>query len=262
MDQELVSVSPEWLARLVSEMSGQAPVHAQRALAYTAPFFAWALDEGLIQQSPIAHIGREKARPPRDRILSLEEVRRVWAASIALARPFGPAVQLLILTAAFRDDVAALRLAELSGVGPNWIWRPNNRAMGEGGFDIPLSSAAVQVLENQLSLRLPGSDFVFSTTGTTPISGWSRAKRRLDGIIASQVIDAVPLHPWRFNDLRQSFAVHSRETRGINPIVVERCLGRISGIVTPLGREWAASPNILTEHRDALERWAAAVTAI
>ena len=188
-------------------------------------------------------------------------MRRVWIASIALGHPFGAAIQLLILTAAFRDDVAALRVSELSGVGPNWNWRPNSRTMGEGGLDIPLSRSAAEVLEGQLSLRPPGSDFVFSTTGTTPISGWSRAKRRLDGIIASRVINAAPVHPWRLNDLRLSFAVHAREVLGINPVVVERCLGRISGIANPLGREWAASRSILTEHRDALELWAAAVTA-
>ena len=63
-DEELASVSRERLEALISQMSAQAPVHAQRAQAYAAPFFAWALEAGFIQQNPLARIWRERARPP------------------------------------------------------------------------------------------------------------------------------------------------------------------------------------------------------
>jgi integrase len=43
---------------------------------------------------------------------------------------------------------------------------------------IPLSRAAWDLI--QAAPRLAGSKFVFTTTGNTPISGWSRAKAKID----------------------------------------------------------------------------------
>ena len=133
--------------------------------------------------------------------------------------------------------------------------------MGGSQLTVPLPRAAAHLLENCLRSRPPGSDLVFSTTGATGISGWSKAKRRLDGVIVGRAGGGAGLPPWRLNDLRASFAAISRDVLGTNPMVVERCLGRISGIANPVGREWAASEGIIDEHREALERWASAVTA-
>jgi hypothetical protein len=43
-----------------------------------------------------------------------------------------------------------------------------------------------------------GEGFVFTTTGRSPVSGWSKTKRRLD--------EAMKIPPWRLHDLRRTAA--------------------------------------------------------
>jgi integrase len=70
--------------------------------------------------------------------------------------------------------------------------------------------------------RIKGCEFVFTTDGRTPISGFSTFKLKFD--IACGVKD------WRLHDLRRtSRSLMSRA--GINPDIAERCLGHaITGI--------------------------------
>jgi hypothetical protein len=104
---------------------------------------------------------------------------------------------------------------------------------------------------------MPGSNLLFSTTGATPISGWSRAKRRLDAQIEQQ--SSHQLEPWRLNDLRSSFEHIVQQDCGRDRLVVERCLGRISAFTDPLSREWASSDAMQSEVDAALAAWATLV---
>ena len=91
--------------------------------------------------------------------------------------------------------------------------------------------------------HIAGSDFVFTTTGTTPISGWSRAKDKL-GDVAS----------WRIHDLRRTTATGLQRLGTALP-VTESILGHVAGsragIVGIYQRHDYAD-----EKRAALEEWA------
>jgi integrase len=255
--EDLRALSTEALAALIERMAVGAPVHAQRAHAYAAPFLKWAEEQGLIADRPLAPLARPPQSVRRDRRLSIAEVRTVWLAAAGLSRPFGPAIGLLLLTAAYRDDVGALRVSELArDARASWTWRPRARATAEGGLAIPLPPAAVRLIKEVLDHRKPGADFVLGATGATPLSGWSQAKRRLDGLIQKRDPEATPMAPWRLNDLRATFAAHAADELAIDPQVIERCLGRVSGYASPIAKEWAGSEAMLGEHRSALERWA------
>lgn len=260
--RDIRDISAAVFDELIQKMGANAPVHASRAQAYAAPFFRWATQTDLIDEQPLAQLAPPRPQPRRERVLGLAEIRFIWSAAGALGHPFGPAIRLLMLTAAYREDVAAMRISELSGgPGSDWSWRPSARAREKGDVEIPLPGPAVGLIQDRLEARKPGSDFVFSTTGETPISGWSRAKRRLDVIVHARAKGPAPMAPWRLNDLRASFAALSREILATDPLVVERCLGRVSGYTSPLEKEWAASQGMRREHRLALARWADLVTS-
>jgi integrase len=71
-------------------------------------------------------------------------------------------------------------------------------------------------------------DFVFSTTGETSISGFSRAKARLDAAIAearakAAATESTPLGPWRLHDLRRT-AASTLARLGFDTIAIDKLL--------------------------------------
>ncbi len=111
---------------------------------------------------------------------------------------------------------------------------------------MPLPKLALDIL-NSIP-RFLNSDYVFTTTGTSPISGFGRLKRRLDEHVGLDAPD------WRFHDLRRTMATGMAELR-VAPHIIEAVLNHQSGIVSGV----AAVYNLhlyLDEKLEALELWA------
>jgi integrase len=82
-----------------------APIQANRLVAALRRFFGWAVERGLLGASPMASLKPPSAEAHRDRVLSDDELRAVWLAADEIGYPFGPAVQLMILTGQRRSEV-------------------------------------------------------------------------------------------------------------------------------------------------------------
>ena len=91
-----------------------------------------------------------------------------------------------MLTAARRDEIGGLRWSELNQAGTE-IRLEGERTKNGEPRTIPLSAAAQAVI-NTLP-RIAGGDFVFTTTGKTSVSGWSRAKRNIDKGMLSRPVN-------------------------------------------------------------------------
>ncbi len=187
----------------------------------------------------------------RDRALADGELGAVWRAAERLGWPFGPAVRLLILTAARRDEIGALRWSEIHG---NAIHLPAERSKSGEERIIPLSPTAVELIAT-----LPRSGLhVFTTNGSRAVSGWSKAKRALDAAVAE--INGSPLEPWRTHDLRRTIATNLQRL-GVGLQTVESILGHVggsrAGIVGVYQRH-----RYQAEMRAALETWAGEVDRI
>jgi integrase len=100
--------------------------------------------------------------------------------------------------------------------------------------------------------RFLGSDYVFTTTGNTSISGFSRAKRR--------VYAAVATTDWRTHDLRRT-AASGMARLGVPPHVVEKVLNHKSGIISGVAAVYNRY-GYEKEKREALERWADHLTRL
>ena len=92
-------------------------------------------------------------------------------------------------------------------------------------------------------------DLVFTTTGTTPISGWAMIKRRLDA--------AMKIPAWRLHDLRRTAATGMAEI-GIAPHIVEAALNHISGAKAGVAGTYNRAA-YAAEKKAALKRWASHV---
>jgi integrase len=160
---------------------------------------------------------RKPQERERDRILNDEELRAVWKTAETFPSPWGQFIRFLLLCACRRSEASAMTWGELSK--DNWTI-PRERYKTGAEVTLPLSSAAMKVLAE--IPRIEGCDFVFTTDGRTPISGFSTFKLKFD--------IACGVKGWRIHDLRRS-ARSLLSRAGVNSDIAERCLGHaISGI--------------------------------
>jgi integrase len=143
---------------------------ARRLHSHLHRLFRWAVGRGILEVNPMADLPKPGKAVKRDRVLTGAELRAAWKAAEKTAWPFGPAIRLLILTAARREEIGALRWSEIHG---NEIRIPGERSKTGEPRIIPLSAAAAELVG-----ALPRTaEHVFTTNGTTAIGGWSKAKR-------------------------------------------------------------------------------------
>jgi integrase len=160
---------------------------------------------------------RKPEERERDRILNDDELRAVWKTAEVFPSPWGQFIRFLLLTACRRSEASAMTWGELAN--GNWTI-PAVRYKTGTEVTLPLSSAATKVLAE--IPRIEGCEFVFTTDGRAPISGFSTFKLKFD--IACGVKD------WRLHDLRRS-ARSLLSRAGVNSDIAERCLGHaIAGV--------------------------------
>jgi len=127
-----------------------------------------------------------------------------------------------------------------------------------------------QELLSDLSSRAD-SGFVFparfvrrSTNGPRPVSGFGRAKERLDILMAEELgkvtsvegddPDAINLVPWRLHDLRRT-AASGMARLGMPIHVVEKLLNHISGSISGVAAIYNRH-SYQNEMREAAQAWA------
>jgi integrase len=157
---------------------------------------------------------RKPSEHARARVLTDDEIRRLWQAADVMPGPFGHYVKFLLLTAARRNEAAHLRWSEI--VATDWLL-PSARNKTKKDLARPLSAAALAVLTR--TPRIAGSDFVFSADGRR-LGGMARRKREID--------EASGVAGWQLHDLRRT-AKTLMARAGVAPHVSERCLGHVIG---------------------------------
>jgi integrase len=236
------------------------PIAANRTLAAVRKLFNWTLQRGIIEASPVALVEMPGAERKRERTLAPHEIRAVWAACGDLGYPFGYFFRIALATGQRRDEVACMRLVEVDDAERTWtlsseITKPDRTHV------VPLSSLALDILcEAKEAARAlfgeledgePGK-YVFTTRRDRPISGYSKAKRRLDRTIAEARSDAgLPeMGHWRIHDLRRTVGTGLGKL-GISRFIIGRVLYHADRTVTGIYDRY----EYLAEKRHALEAW-------
>jgi integrase len=228
------AVLPRWRDRMMATITRRdvieaidrvadrgAPIAARRLHAHLHRLFRWSVGRGVIAANPMTDLPKVGVETRRDRTLTDAELVAVWNAADEIGWPFGAVVKLLILTGARRNEIGALRWSEIHG---DEIRLEGERTKSNEPRSIPLSRAAAQIIESLP--HIGDSEFIFSVTGKTPVSGWSKAKGLLDAAAAKAHGRALP--DWRLHDLRRTCATVLQRL-GVNLQVIETVLGHISG---------------------------------
>jgi integrase len=254
------SITRQQIVTAFDRIALTAPIGANRSLANCQAFLNWAVGRGHIGVNPALGIPKPSPERIRERTPSLDEIVEIWRAAEEIGYPFGPAVKLLMILPMRREEVSSLRLDEMdfadfeSKAGPLWPL-PADRTKNGRALRVPLPSLACDVIRTTLSspMRPQSCDLHFSTTGETPSSGWTKAKRRLDSIIGQnrwRAGNSAAMPHWRIHDLRRSFATLACEELQIDPTVADRCLNHVGAATTStISRVYA--PNEMFEQRKA-----------
>ena len=193
------------------------PIAANRVFAALRKMFGWAETRYALTANPCDRVERPSAEVSRDRVLSDDELKSVWVAAGELDWPFGTLIQLLALTGQRLNEVAGMAWSELDLEKKLWTL-PRGRVKNDKGHEVPLSAQAIKVISSVP--KVAGRDMLFTTTGKSPISGFSKTKVTIDE--QSGVTD------WTFHDLRRTLA-SGMARLGINLPVIEKVLNHSSG---------------------------------
>jgi len=257
----LASITRHDAIKLLDKLDAKGnEVAADRTHAYLRKFFGWAVQKDYIRSSPLDNIRRDNHSNSRERVLSDSEVQWLWSAASAMEWPYGPYLRLLLLTAQRRSEVAGMRWDELAldGNDPGWLI-PGSRTKNGRDQWVPLAGNCIDILNSlpRVMNKDRKAEFCFTTTGNTPISGFTKAKFDVDaGILelAKKENVKVVIPAWTLHDLRRTAATGMARL-GYPIHVVEAVLnhksGTISGVAAVYNRHDYAA-----EKRAALEGWA------
>lgn len=223
-----------------------APIMAHRVQKCVRRFFSWCVERDYLKVDPMAGMPRVANGKSRDRVLTDNELAKIWHATDSIGT-YGAALRLLILTGARREEIAQLRWSEIEG---DCLKLEGSRTKNGEAHIIPLSAPARELLANVP--RIGHSDFIFTISGEKPINGWTRPKHELD--------DVCGVSNWRIHDIRRTVATGMEKLK-VPLQVVEAILGHTSGSkagIVAVYQRHAYSE----EKRAALEAWGKHVLAL
>jgi integrase len=252
----MASITAEDVMVLIEDVEGRAPVTAKALFSALRPLFGWAKPRKYILINPMEDLKSPAPPKSRDRVLSDDEIVAFWKATEKLGWPFGPIFRLMLLTAQRENEVGGMEWTEIDRAISRWLI-PKARTKNGKEHVVDISQQACSIIS-----KLPrkpcefGKTFVFTTTGKTSVSGWSKAKRKLDALMFEILgveqwkrfqeaggddkaacklgfpdADAFKnslLPPWRLHDLRRTAATRMAGQK-VPPHIVERILNHISG---------------------------------
>jgi integrase len=240
----------EMLDRVAAEKS---PRTADKVLSVLGTCFRWHATRDDEFRSPIVPgMARLSLKSlSRDRILNDDEIRSLWSALDECSpEAYARIVRALLLSACRLNEIARLSDTEIDG---DIAVIPAARVKTKAEHVLPITPALAALIGE-------GKGFVFSTDGgTSPFSGFSKAKARLDTIINQQrKRDGLkPMPGWRLHDLRRT----ARSLMGRAGVPTDHA-ERVLGHVIPGVRGVYDRHSYLPEKCAALERLAVMVDGI
>lgn len=205
-----------------------APGEKLNAFIYLRAFLNWNYQRGFLDVNPVSRLKAPRGSQPRERVLTDEELVKVWNA--ASEGNFGAFIRILILTAQRKGQWYAFRPGFIEG----------DAVVFPG-----------EVMKAGKPHTIPLTPMIARTIGNHSFRGWSEGRCKRHFLQLSQTSG------WTLHDLRRTTATRMAEL-GVAPHVVERLLAHsMPGV--------AARYNLasyLPEMRVALERFETSLIAL
>jgi len=259
--------------RLIDDIEARSPGGARITRNVIRQAFNFGIMQEAVERNPAILINVRRWKD-RERVLSDEELRLIWAAcsapnkldGLGVADGTALALKLAILTLQRGGEVCGIHAREIDRSGKLWTI-PGERTKNHRTHVVPLSEAALDVLSQAFEIAMgrksevwTGYAFPSPQDHSKPITrrGLSRAMKRLCQNKGVSVSDATP------HDFRRTGSTNITSERiGIPRFVVSRVLNQISdtGGAAPVTNVYDRHA-YLSEKRRALDAWTALLADI
>jgi len=236
----LHTITTHNVTQIVDRMR-KTPSEARHAFAIIRLFFNWAEKRRYVPKSPCWGVDPPRASPPRERVLSKDEIKTVLLAARESGNTYATIVELLLYTGQRRGEIAGLRHEWI-----NWdnrtITFPAAITKNKRPHTIPFGTRVEELLRKGQSKGV-----LFPGRGVdTPFDGWSKSKPRFDARCS--------LPHWTLHDLRRTFATNLAAL-GVPVHVTEKALNHVSGTTGGIVAVYQRH-TYEREIRDAMGAWA------
>jgi integrase len=237
----LTTVTTKHVTDIIDALTKTTPGQALHVHNRIKTFFRWCRMRNLLTVNPVEFLPAPSKYIPRDRILTFDELRRIWHACPQLGI-FGKIVQCLVLTGCRRNEVAQMRREWIQG--DDLLVIPKEYTKSKKEHVLPLTALSMSIIQTHAAA--PNlSAFVFPAQGTqTAFSAWSKSKRKLD-ILSS-------VSAWTLHDLRRSYRTNLVAWKCCNSEIAELLIGHSLG--SALFRTYDRYDR-LEEKRDAVAKY-------
>ena len=273
--QRLADIRRRDVRELVENIARKrdAPIMANRTLGVLCRMFNFALDREWVEANPASRIPEPGEEQSRDRVLSDEELRGLWAALECLAiqdeeetdeaaqtlrrakarvtPATAQAFQVQLLTAQRPGETRKMRWADVD-LESGWWTIPATVAKNAVAHRVPLTKPVLEILERRRELAGEGAKVVFENRrGAGSIA--HRGKK------AASILCRGLSFQFRAHDLRRTASTGMAEA-GVPRDHIAKVLNHVEGgpAATRISDRYAYDK----EKRDALERWARRLQAI
>lgn len=266
----VADVSRREAQRMIADIEGRSVAVARITRNVLRQAFNYAIRQEAVATNPVqlVHVAHE---PSRERVLSDDELRRIWRVAkdpdavegLAVARATGLALCLALVTLQRGDEVTGIHARELDREARTWTI-PGARVKNHRTHVVPLSDLACDLLDSAFRLagcaagKWSGYAFPSPRDDKRPMERRSMSRGLAKMRTSAKIADATP------HDFRRTGSTNlTTERLGFPRFIVSRVLNQVSdtggaSVVTGVYDR----NEYLPEKRRALDAWAMFLTEV
>ena len=234
-----------------------------RTLAALRRALSWAVSEDMLATNPAQNLVTEVEEMPKDRALSVAEVKGFWEGldnpDTSMGQKSRLALKLILVTGQRPGEVCGAARSELDLAAKIWTI-PSGRAKNKRLHAVPLSDLAVELFQQALQLSADyKSDFVFTSRPrngigldlTAPMQAHALS-HSMRGALDRLGLKDIPASP---HDLRRTTASHMARL-GFTDNIVSKVLNHSLEQKRSITGRVYIRHDFLAEKKLALDAWA------
>jgi integrase len=228
-----------------------AGIMANRTQALVRKIFNFAIGRELVEVNPCAQLDRPAPSRQRDRVLSEDEIRQLWAALETLPAEMAAVFKLRLITAQRAGEVANMRWADVD-LKAGWWTVPAEESKNGLPHRVPLSRPALDLLKPIDTARQQLLSAKPDASPSEYVLAGARGKRQ-----RAEAAKDLGVPDFVGHDLRRT-AASLMAGGGVPRLVISKILNHIERGVTAVYDRHSYD----AEKRSALNWWGARLTAI
>jgi len=235
------------IRELLDGFAAKAPIEANRTLATARKIYNWAISQDLVESNPCHGISAPGVEHQRDRVLSEDEIKKLWKEFEKEQLQIGATFKLRLLTAQRGGEVFSVEWKELD-LENAWWTIPGEKSKNGLAHRVPLSPEAIRIFKDLREKQLRSK--------TRKHSSWAFPARRGRGHLTTaqkaveRIRERTGCKDFTAHDLRRT-AASMMTGMGIPRLTVSKILNHVEPGVTAVYDRHSYDK----EKREALEAW-------